>query len=177
MEPELKHTIEVSPSGRAKCRGCNKNIEKGALRLGEKLPNPFAEGAMTIWYHLQCGAFKRPEILLAALENTEEDVPNAEALAADARESAAHLRLPRIDGVERSPTGRARCRHCREMIEKDDWRISLVFYEEGRFNPSGYCHLGCAGEYLGTTDILRRLKHFTPDLGAEDEEALRESVG
>ena len=28
---------------RGRCRGCGDKIEKGALRLGERLPNPFAE--------------------------------------------------------------------------------------------------------------------------------------
>lgn len=169
VSPEsMNHSIEVSPSGRAKCRGCGKPIGKGELRLGEKLPNPFAEGEMSIWFHLQCGAYKRPEILLHALAGLEDELSNRAQLTTDAEQSAAHLRLPRIDGVERASSGRARCRHCRETIDKGDWRIGLVFYEEGRFNPSGYCHIKCASEYLGTSEIIDRLKYFTPDISAAD---------
>lgn len=174
---QMNHSIEVSPSGRAKCRGCGKAIAKGELRLGEKLPNPFAEGEMSIWFHLQCGAYKRPEILLHALERFDDELSRREQLIADANESAAHLRLPRIDGVERAPSGRARCRHCRETIEKGEWRIGLVFYEEGRFNPSGYCHTRCASEYLGTSEIVERLRFFTPELTDAEEASIREGLG
>jgi hypothetical protein len=58
--------IELSPSGRSKCRACQKNIEKGGVRLGVSVPNPFGEGEATHYYHLECGAWRQPEALLAA---------------------------------------------------------------------------------------------------------------
>ena len=64
----MTHVIEPASSGRAKCRGCEQKIAKGELRLGEKLPNPYGEGEMTLWFHPLCGAFKRPEVLLEAME-------------------------------------------------------------------------------------------------------------
>ena len=56
----MPHLIDAAPTGRAKCRGCGGKIDAGALRFGEALPNPFAEGETTHWFHLECGAFKRP---------------------------------------------------------------------------------------------------------------------
>ncbi|NIL99791.1 MAG: hypothetical protein GTN89_02335, partial [Acidobacteria bacterium] len=60
----MPHVLEPATSGRAKCRGCGQAIKKDEIRLGEKLPNPFAEGEMTHWYHPPCAAFKRPETFL-----------------------------------------------------------------------------------------------------------------
>lgn len=176
---ETVHTIEPASSGRAKCRGCGKAIAKGELRLGERLPNPFADDSlMTLWFHLQCAAFKRPEVILEALDAHDDEVPDADRFRSQAAQGTEHRRLPRVDGVQRDPSGRATCRNCRERIEKNTWRIGLVFYEEGRFNPSGYIHAGCANEYLGTSEILERLRHFSPDLtdgdAAEISKALAE---
>jgi hypothetical protein len=80
----------------------------------------------------------------------------------------AHRRLPRVDGAERSRSGQAKCRHCREPIERGAWRIRLVFYEEGRFSSGGYLHLACGAPYFEDHDALDAMLHFSPDLG-EDE--------
>jgi hypothetical protein len=34
--------------------------------------------------------------------------------------------------------------------------------------PSGFIHVGCARPYLETTEIIGRLKHFTPGLTEAD---------
>ena len=165
----MPHAIEPASSGRSTCRGCGRKIAKEELRLGERLPNPFAdEGEMTLWFHLVCGAYKRPEPLLEALDGHTGDVERRTWLVDEARKGIEHRRLPRIDGIERSSTGRAACRGCREKIPKESWRIRLVFFEEGRFVPSGYIHVGCGEEYLGTTQIQDRLELFSPELSAED---------
>lgn len=170
----MPHTIEPAASGRAGCRGCGAKIAKGELRLGERFPNVFAEeGEMTLWFHLACAAYKRPETLLEALEATDVDVEGADRLAAEARRGVEHRRLPRVDGAERSPTGRAACRSCREKIAKDAWRIRLVFFEDDRFAPAGFVHAGCAEAYFGTMDLLERIRHFSPDLTDEDLVELR----
>ena len=67
----MAHTIEPASSGRARCRGCGKTIAKAELRFGERLPNPFADGEMTLWFHLPCAAFRRPESLLEVLADNE----------------------------------------------------------------------------------------------------------
>lgn len=176
----MAHVIERAPSGRAKCRGCGLPIAKGELRFGERLPNPFAEGEMTLWFHLPCGAYRRPEPFLEALETAVEtatpQVDDAETLEAAARQSREHRRLPRLSGAERAPTGRAACRSCRAPIAKGAWRIPLLFYEDGRFQPSGSIHAGCALAYFETIDVIPRIQHFSPELSAAELEEIRSEL-
>jgi len=164
----MAHVIETASTGRAKCRGCGAKIATGELRFGERLPNPFAEGETTHWFHLDCAAFKRPEPFLEALGARSEPFDDPERLESEARRGVAHRRLPRIDGVERAPSGRAQCRCCREPIVKDAWRIPLVFYEEGRFAPSGYVHVRCSRVYFETADVLARVRRFAHGLGEQE---------
>jgi hypothetical protein len=164
----VAHVIEPASTGRAKCRGCGGKIAASELRFGERIPSPFAEGETTQWFHLDCGAFKRPEAFLEALAAREEPLEGRERLEAEAKLGVAHPRLARVDGAERSPSPRARCRSCREAIAKDAWRIRLVYYDEGRFMPSGSIHPRCSRGYLDTIDLLPRLHRFTPDLSEED---------
>lgn len=173
----MPHTIEPASSGRAKCRGCGRAIAKGELRLGERMSNPFAEeGEMTLWFHLACAACKRPEPLLEALAATSADVAERAWLEAEARRGIEHRRLPRADGAERAPSGRAACRSCREKIESGTWRIRLVFFEDGRFAPSGFIHAGCAAQYLGTGDLLPRLERLGSELGDAERASLAQAL-
>jgi hypothetical protein len=171
----VPHVIEPASSGRAKCRGCDRPIAKDELRFGERLPNAFGEGEMTLWFHLPCAAYTRPEPFLEALAG-ESPEPAAEALRAAAEFGVAHRRVPRIRGAERAATGRARCRHCKELIGKDEWRIPLMFFEEHRFEPSGFIHAGCAQPYFETTDIVERVRHFRPDLTAAELDELADAL-
>jgi hypothetical protein len=164
----VPHTIEPAASGRATCRGCATTIARGELRLGERMPNPYAEGEMTLWFHLACAAYKRPEPLLAALAESGATVAERAALEAAAHATLGQRRLPRIDGAERAPSGKARCRSCREPIERGAWRVKLVFFEETRFAPGGFVHLTCRQAYFETDDILDRLLHFSPGLSPEE---------
>jgi hypothetical protein len=160
----MPHVIQPAATGRSKCRGCGQGIAAGELRFGESLPNPFAEGETTHWFHLECGAFKRPEPFLEALQPGSGLPEEAERLRPEAERGVAHRRLPRINGAERDPSGRAQCRSCKQAIPKGAWRIALVFWEEGRFSPAGYVHLGCAAAYFETGDLLARIRRFAPRL-------------
>ena len=167
----MSHVFEPAPTGRAKCRGCSRAIAKGELRFGERIPNAYAEGETTLWYHPLCAAYRRPEVMLEALQ-AEPPPPDRELLEAAARTTAAHRRLPRIAGAERAPTGQAKCRACRAPIAKGTWRVRLVFYEEGRFSPGGFLHLGCQKTYFEGNDIVPALLHFSPELSDADREEL-----
>ena len=168
------HVFEVAPTGRARCRGCNRPLQRGELRFGERLPNPFGDGEMTLWFHPLCAAFKRPEPLLEALPQAPENLPDRGTVERAAHGSMAHRRLPRVDGAERAPSGQAKCRHCRQLIERGNWRIRLVFFEEGRFSPGGFIHLACRTAYFEGHDVREPLLHFSPDLDdAEREELAR----
>lgn len=167
----MPHIIEPASSGRAKCRACGGKIVAGELRFGERLPNPFADegGEMTHWYHLPCAAFRRPEAFLEFVQTP--DAPaldDRDRLMREATLGVEHRRVPRVSTAGRAPTGRATCRACKALIEKSAWRIALVFYEEGRFAASGFVHVGCAATYFETTDILARLKHFSPEISDAD---------
>jgi hypothetical protein len=171
----MPHVFQPASSGRSKCRGCGRPIQQGELRFGERLPNPFGDGEMTLWFHPACAAYKRPEPFLQALAESPPDGPDREGLERAARGSLAQHRLPRIDGAERAPSGQARCRSCRQRIERGSWRIRLVFYEEGRFSPGGYVHLGCRRAYFETDDVHDQLLHFSAALNAEEREDLRQA--
>ncbi len=169
----MPHLFEPASSGRAKCRGCGQPIPRGELRFGERLPNPFGDGEMTLWFHPLCAAYKRPEPVLQTLAGASQEVPDREGLERAARGSSAHRRLPRIDGAERAPSGQARCRRCRQRIERGSWRIRLVFYEEGRFSPGGSVHLGCRQAYFESHDVREQVLHFSTALAGEEREELR----
>ena len=169
----MPHTFEPAASGRSKCRGCKQALAKGELRFGERLPNPFADGEVTHWLHPLCAAYKIPQALIDGLATAASEVPDRELLERAANFGLAHRRVPRIDGAERSPSGQARCRHCKETIEKGLWRIRLVFHEEGNFAPAGFVHLACRKAYFETDDILDRALRFSPTLGEDDRTELR----
>lgn len=173
----VSHTFEPAASGRAKCRGCGRAIARGETRFGERLPNPFAEGEMTVWFHPLCAAYKRPEPVLQTLGETSVDVPDREVLERAARSSLAQRRLPRIDGAEKAPGAQARCRHCHEPIARGTWRIRLVFYQDGRFAPGGFVHLDCRKAYFETDHILEQVLHFSPDLSADERAELTRALG
>lgn len=176
----MPHVIELAPTGRAKCRGCSQPIAKGDLRFGERVPNVFAdaEGAeSTLWFHLRCAACKRPEPFLPMLNDTSTAIPGRAWLEREAALGLAHRRLPRVDGASLAPSGRAACRACKEPIAKGSWRIGLVYFEDGRFAPSGYIHAACARAYLETTDLLPRVQQFTPGISREEIEALAAVCG
>jgi hypothetical protein len=173
----MAHVIEPAATARSKCRGCGARIDSGVLRFGEVLPNPFADGDTTHWFHLPCAAYKRPEPLLealaaraelATLTANVEALPDQETLRKNAERGVAHPRLARITGAERAPSGRAACRSCKAAIPKDAWRIALVFYEDGRFSPAGAVHPGCAFAYFESDDVLPRVRHFAPGLSEAD---------
>jgi len=173
----MPHLIQPAATARSKCRGCGERIAAGDLRFGESLPNPFADGETTHWFHLDCAAFKRPEPFLETLEARTEPLENADFLTAEARLGIAHRRLPRVSGAERSPSAQAACRSCRSKIVKGVWRIPLVFYEDGRFSPSGFIHVPCAREYFETVAVLPRLKRFASGLSEADLREIEAELG
>jgi hypothetical protein len=172
----MPHVLEPAASGRSRCRGCARPIARGEIRFGERLPNPFADGEMTLWFHPVCAAFKRPEPLLATLAEAAQALPDRESLERIARRGVAHRRLPRIDGAGRAPSGQARCRECRQPIERGAWRIRLVYYEEGQFSPSGFVHLECRNRYFETDDVREPVLHFSADLGEAERRELASTL-
>ena len=171
----MPDTITPAPTARSKCRGCGKSIDKGVLRFGEADVNPFGEGETQRWFHLECAALKRPERFGAALESTP-DAPEREKLAELVKSGLEHPRLVRILRAERAPSGRAHCRHCREIIDKGALRVALEIWEDGRFSPMGSIHVTCAPSYFGTRELMARVRKSTPDLAEGDAAEMEELV-
>jgi ribosomal protein L37AE/L43A len=153
----MASVIERAASGRAKCRACGQAIAKGNERFGEALPNAYGEGESLFWFHLRCAACCRPDSLLSVLEQGLAAPAESEELRALARDGVLQPRLSRILRAERASSGRARCRHCRELIEQGAWRLALQMFEEGRFNSIGTIHASCAVHYFGAEPTIERL--------------------
>lgn len=171
----MPDTIAPAPTARSKCRACGRTIDKGGFRFGEAEANPFGEGETQRWFHLECAALRRPERFGPALDATPE-VPEREALAELVRSGLQHPRLVRLAGAERAPSGRAHCRHCREIIDKGALRVALEVWEDGRFSPMGSIHATCAPSYFGTRELMTRIERTSPKLGPDDLAEVRELV-
>lgn len=161
----MAHELEPAKSSRAKCRACKLAIEKGEVRLGEEVPNPFGDGSAKHWYHLRCGALRRPEAFLEALGSINEEagelvsLPERDSLRALAEPGTLYYRLCRFVKVEEASSGRARCQGCRKLIEKGELRFVLERIEDGMVSGSGFAHIRCAHQYAGAVDgVLERVK-------------------
>ncbi|KAM8834865.1 DNA ligase 3 [Synchiropus picturatus] len=59
QEPEMaeqRFLVEYAKRGTAGCKKCKDKIQKGIVRIGKVVPNPFSESAgdMKEWYHVKC---------------------------------------------------------------------------------------------------------------------------
>ena len=150
----MAHHIEVAASGRATCKTCKQRIDKDTLRLGEEYASQFGEGGMAVrWHHLACGADALPAVLREAMTSYEGEIPDRAALEAklaSAKPTAAKAgALPTAD---LAPTGRAKCIHCTEAIEKGSVRIAVEReVDRGGFvtTGAGYLHPACAEAWAG----------------------------
>jgi hypothetical protein len=168
--------LEAATTGRAKCRACGQNIEKGALRFGERVPNPYGDGDTTHWFHLYCAAEQHAEKLGAALDAYAGDVPDRELIERVVENGRQNPKLFSVRRAERAPSGRARCQHCHEKIEKDSWRIAFERDPEPMGMVTlGYVHLHCGPAYFGKAGLAEKLLRLTDGL-TEDEidEAFRD---
>jgi hypothetical protein len=171
-----EHVFEIAPSGRSKCRSCGSAIAKESIRFGEVMPNAFGEGNMTQWHHPNCATFRRPEPLLEALAAGIYDGPDHAQLVKQAETIEPHRRLQRLGSAEQAPSGRAKCRACNELIEKDTWRLPLVFFEDGTYASSGFIHASCTIEYCETDEVIETVRHFAPELEADDLDELIKAI-
>jgi hypothetical protein len=106
----------------------------------------------------------RPEKFQGALRSTP-GVPDRDWLEKAAEAGIVHDRLMRLAHAERSKSGKARCRSCREPIESGVMRFALSMFEEGgRMAPIGFIHVECALAYFGTTELMDRVEKLSPDL-------------
>lgn len=159
--------FERAKTGRAKCRACGEALQKGQVRCGEHASNPFGDGRVTYWFHPRCAAERRPDTFLAAwtasdseLDVSDDERPNQLLLRELAEFGKQHPRAARLANIEVSPSGRARCRCCRELIAKGETRIDLSIFQDGRFDPMGYLHPACLTDYVGDRVPWARLQNM-----------------
>ncbi len=133
------YIIEQARSGRSKCKGCKRAIDKGELRLGVLIEGPFGEGHM--WYHLTCAAKRILPKLEAAYEceawNNAQAPPDPESLPelTELRELGAKAEAERkqqeqdrkvLPYAELAPSNRSKCKQSGEAIEQGAVRIVLA---------------------------------------------------
>ncbi len=140
--------IEAATSGRSTCKGCKKPIANGELRYGDQVPGNF-DGMMTFWYHLPCAVKSRPEQLRDVLAKYKKPLPNRDELVGSLAGASVAARAGRMKAVERAPTGRASCQHCRVVIAKDTIRVA-VWTHEMPIGGTGFLHAACAGSWVGS---------------------------
>ncbi len=179
----MAHTIEAAKTGRASCRSCKKPINKGELRLGEEVPNAFAEGETTYhWHHPECAAKKKPAALRQALETTDLEIPNKDDLLATAESSAKTEKPANFPYAEKASTSRSSCQSCKEKIEKDDLRVAIeAELNAGAFMRKGpaYLHPACAAAHTGeeAIDLFEKIQANSLNLDDTDFDILAELIG
>lgn len=178
LHPESTGVLELAANGRAKCRACGETLVKGQPRCGERTANPFGEGTTVYWFHLRCAAERRPHILLQGLatgelpSNAIADEEQAE-LQTIAGFCDAHPRAARFTKVGVAPSGRARCRGCKELIEKGTLRLELSIFNDGRFDPMGYLHVTCITSYTQAKAPWQRLERMCQSLSEDHQDIIR----
>jgi hypothetical protein len=174
----MAETIEVAKTGRAKCRTCRQAIEKDALRFGEEQPSAFTEGMQMVWHHLACAAKTKPVQVKSALDAFGGEVPDRaelDKLMAEADQTATVFPY-----AERASTGRSKCLHCKEPIEKGAWRVATE--REVEFGGmaragAGYLHPACAAEFLEKEeDLMAALRKNSRGLADADLADLEQQV-
>jgi hypothetical protein len=182
--------IEAARSSRSRCRTCRTKIDKGKLRLGILLEGPYGTGYL--WHHLTCAAKRRIDDVEAAYAEeawTEglqvPDLEELRKLKVKAEEAKANKKLAPY--VERAPSGRSKCKHCGELIEKDSWRVALLrevsFGNQVRSAPVNV-HPACVAAELQAEDCATEPEGFDQALHANsrgvepaDVDSVLEAIG
>ncbi len=172
----MAHIIEMSKSGRAKCRSCREPIAKDVLRFGEEVLDQFGSGGTThVWHHMECAAKKKPAELKAAIAAFEGEIPEKAALEATIAEAVKTVKPSTFPYAERAPSGRSKCLQCEGTIEKGDLRVAVEReVDTGAFTTkgAGYLHVACASEHTGDDQLFEKIKQNAPGLGKQDLEEL-----
>ena len=164
-EPELPpYIIEAARSGRSKCKGCRKAIEKDTHRLGVLVEGPYGLGHM--WYHLNCAAkriwgkleeaYAAEAWSLAKVPVDRAELPDLADLV-ELREEAEKKKAEKqeLPYVELDPSGRARCKWCDETLEKGTPRVvigrEVEFGQQVRTTPINV-HPRCVADAIQAED-------------------------
>ena len=189
--PEVEqdpYLIEPARSSRSRCKTCRRKIDKDTLRIGILIEGPFGTGYL--WHHLKCAAKRQFAAVEAAYEQKcwaeGVEVPDLESLR-KLQEEAKKKQEEKIDPpyAQLAPSGRAKCKHCEESIEKGSVRIVLgrevEFYQQVRVAHINV-HPRCVAAELRAEDCATDIDGFeealrtnTRDVGGDKlDEAIRE---
>lgn len=189
--PEVEqdpYLIEPARSARSRCKTCRRKIDKEVLRIGILIEGPFGTGYL--WHHLNCAARRQFDAVAAAYEQKcfaeGLDLPDLESLR-KLQEEAKKKQAEKIDPpyAQVAPSGRAKCKHCDETIEKGSVRIVLgrevEFYQQVRVAQINV-HPRCVSAELRAEDCATDIDGFedalrsnTREVGSEQlDEAIRE---
>lgn len=74
-EEERVFEIEVAKNGRAGCKKCKQKCLQGETRIAKIVPNPFSDGKMKNWHHVDClfEMFKKQRATTKRIES-EDDI-------------------------------------------------------------------------------------------------------
>ncbi len=194
-EPDLPpFVIEGARSARARCKLCRKKIDKDVLRLGTLIEGPYGVGY--IWEHLTCAARRSFPKVEQAYQNKAwelaksppEEVPELSELI-ELREEAAAKKAEQLEipHAQIAPSGRSRCKHSGEPIEKGSLRVvlgrSVEFGSQTRTTPINVLpqYVGAAlGEQDSATEIdgfEEALRANSRGVDTEAMDALLEEIG
>ena len=174
------YVIEGARSGRSRCKVCRRAINKDTLRLGVLIEGPYGTGYL--WHHLTCAARRKFESVEEAYEiqawneakTPPEDVPALDELR-KIREDAEDRKRSRkpIPHAELAPSGRSKCKHCDETIEKDTLRVVLgrgvYFGSQVRTSPINV-HPRCVASELQAEDCATEVEGLEAALRANSPE-------
>uniref|UniRef100_A0A665TTH1 Poly [ADP-ribose] polymerase n=1 Tax=Echeneis naucrates TaxID=173247 RepID=A0A665TTH1_ECHNA len=136
MEDKL-YTAEYAKSGRASCKKCKENIEKGSLRMAIMVQSPMFDGKVPHWHHFSCfwqraAAQSTADIAgFSALRwKDQEKVKKAIESGGttggkgDQQSGAGAEKTLNDFAVEYAKSNRSTCKGCEQKIEKDQIRVS-----------------------------------------------------
>ncbi len=187
QEQELPpYVIEGARSSRSRCKTCRRTIVKGALRLGVLVEGRFGTGHM--WHHLTCAAKRHLQRVEEAYEleawkeakEPPEKVPPLDKLR-KLQEAAAEKKKIRktIPYTEAAPSGRARCKQCEQIIEKDSMRVvvgrEVEFGNQVRISPINV-HPKCVPEMLDESDCATEREGLAQALRANSRDVSPERM-
>jgi hypothetical protein len=192
--PLPAYVIEGARSGRSRCKTCRRKIDKGAVRIGMLIEGPYGTGYL--WHHLRCAARRRfeqvEEAYAAEAWNEAKDppkkLPSLEDLRKHVEELAARREQKReIPHVQIDPSGRARCKHCGEPLDKGRLRVVLgrdiEFGGQVRTGPINV-HPRCVAAELRedhcptpAEGLAEALRANSPDLTAEQLDEVLAEIG
>ncbi|XP_060525174.1 DNA ligase 3 [Cylas formicarius] len=83
-QDDKQFQIEISKNGRAGCKKCKQKCLQGDIRIAKIVPNPFGEGKMKSWHHLDClfDVFKKQRASTKRIE-TADDISGFETLSSE----------------------------------------------------------------------------------------------